>query len=141
MLINQGYQKISEIQASQTAINLFYATTSQNLKSFFQKNWLKISITGGIIILLILVFWTTIKRTRLKARLNNLDAQKEALDSLIKNLQSRYFKTKDISETEYAVKMERFKEMIRDIDRQIPMLREEMLKLNKSKQKKKTRKK
>ena len=51
----------------------------------------------------------------------------------MKKLQSGYFKTKNISETEYYSKTDRFKEMVRDIDRQIPLLKEQLISVEKEK--------
>ena len=57
--------------------------------------------------------------------------QKKALNTLIQNMQKSYFKTKKLSETEYTIKLKKFKELIRDIDRQIIVLKEEMFKVKK----------
>lgn len=58
-----------------------------------------------------------------------MQIQKGILSELIKKLQTNYFKDKKISETEYKVKLEAFKEMIRDLDRKIPLLREKLIKI------------
>ena len=64
-------------------------------------------------------------------KFNHLMTQKKALNTLIQNMQKSYFKTKKLSETEYTIKLKKFKELIRDIDRQIIVLKEEMFKVKK----------
>jgi len=132
-LINQGYTSISNIQASQTTLRLFYDTTSNNLKNFFQNNWLKILIILLVVVVVLIIFWRTIKRMRVNLKMNHFILEKATLTNLIKKMQIQYFKSKTISETEYKVKTERFKEMIRDIDRQIPLLKEELAKIDRNK--------
>ncbi|MEK6906891.1 MAG: hypothetical protein AABW81_04695 [Nanoarchaeota archaeon] len=128
-LIDNGYAKISEIQISQTTVNLFYQTTSNTIKKFFKENWLKIIIILGIVLTLLFLFRKAIMKIRIKSKLRDLKLQKETLNSLIKGLQYRYFKKQDIPEVEFHSKMVKFKEMILDIDRQIPLLSEEMMKV------------
>ncbi len=130
-LINKGYDKLSEVQSSQTTLRLFYSTTSKTLKKFFVDNWLKLIIGGIIIILFLLIFWKAISKIRIKMKFNNLVLQKNTLKELIKRLQYNYFKKGIVSEREYSTKLSKFEELIRDIDRQIPLLKEEMIKLNK----------
>jgi hypothetical protein len=139
-LIDQGYNKLSELQASQTTIKLFYETTSKTLKQFFVSNWDKLISANFyesvyfyclVIIVLLIIFWTTLKRLRLRSKIKHLLLQKATLNDLLKKLQLDYFKLKKISDMEYKVKTERFKEMIRDIDRQIPLLKESLAKIDK----------
>jgi glucose-6-phosphate isomerase len=59
--------------------------------------------------------------------------QKKALNTLIQNMQKSYFKTKKLSETEYTIKFIKFKELIRDIDRQIMVLKEDIFKTKRRK--------
>lgn len=130
-LIDKGYQSISDIQASQTAVKLFYDSTTNTLKKFFVDNWIKLSIILIIAVAALIISWTTIRKARIKSKINHLILEKATLNDLIKKMQYSYFKTMSLSETEYKVKTERFKEMIRDIDRQIPLLKEELVKLDK----------
>lgn len=128
-LVNLGYQRISEIQSSQTAVKLFYASTTQTIKNFFIKNWLKLLIAVVAIFLFLLIFWKTLSKIRLKMEFNSLIMQKKTLYELIKQIQLDYFKKKTLSESEFRTKLKKFEEMIRDIERQIPLIREDMMKL------------
>jgi len=128
-LINEGYTKLSEIQSQQTTFRLFYETTSKTLKNFMLNNWKKISITLIIIFVLLLIFWRAIRMAWINSRIRYLHVQREAINSLIKNLQKNYFGQGKISELEYKTKLKRYKELTLDIERQIPLLREELAKL------------
>lgn len=130
-LIDKGYAKISEIQSSQTALKLYYETTSKNLKKFFEDNWLKILLIVVAVVIALILSWATIKKLRIRSKLKNLNLQKITLNELIKKLQYNYFEVKKISENEFRVKLDHFKEMLRDIDRQIPLLREDLFKIDK----------
>ena len=68
-----------------------------------------------------------------RIKLNNLFIQKRAINKLLKNMQEGYFKTKKLSKSEYNIKLKKFKELIRDIDRQIMVLKEDMFKFEKKK--------
>jgi hypothetical protein len=136
-LIDEGYAKLSEVQSKQTTARLLYSATTRTLKNFIQTNW-KIILTFLVVIILILiVFQTAIRQYLIKKKINNLYIRKDTLNSLVKKLQNDYFKTKKISETEYHVKTDKFKEMIRDIDRQIPLLKEDLAKVSKADKKRK----
>jgi hypothetical protein len=132
-LINQGYDRISEIQSSQTALNSFYLATSSTIKNFFRENWLRILIILSLTLFFVLIFWNNLKKLRMRMKFNHLMTQKKALNTLIQNMQKSYFKTKKLSETEYTIKLKKFKELIRDIDRQIMVLKEEMFKTKRRK--------
>jgi hypothetical protein len=130
-LIKKGYDQISEIQSKQSAVNAVYLATSRTIKNFFIQNGLKIAIIGCIVFFLLIVFWNTLIKLRMRIRLNNLITQKNAIKGLIKEMQGTYFKSKKMSETEYKIKLKNYEKFIRDIDRQIMVLKEEMFKVNK----------
>ncbi len=127
-LIKDGYDRISEIQSSQTAIKLFYISTQKTIKNFLAKYGLKIVVIICISLIILLIFQDRLKKLKRKRKFNNLTIQKKAINHLIEDMQKSYFKTKKLSETEYNIKLKRFKEFIRDIDRQLMVLKEEMFK-------------
>jgi hypothetical protein len=134
-LIEIGYNKISEIQSSQTTLNAFYLTTTKSIKNFLAKNWLKIIVTIIVLSLLTLIFKNNLRKLRMRIKYNNLLTQKKALNKLIQKIQKSYFKTQNISEAEYKTKLKKFKELIRESDRQIMTLKEEIFKLKEKKEK------
>ncbi|PIZ83922.1 hypothetical protein COX97_00140 [Candidatus Pacearchaeota archaeon CG_4_10_14_0_2_um_filter_05_32_18] len=128
-LIKTGYERISEIQSSQTAINAFSNAISKTIKNFFIRNWLKLIIIFSIVLILLLIFWSSLKKLKVRLRFNLLITQKKSINNLLKEMQNNYFKTKKISEADYRIRLKKFKELIRDIDRQVMVLKEEMFKL------------
>jgi len=60
-LIDDGYNKISELESSQTAVNAVYSATSRTLKNFFREHGLKIAIFISIALFFLLIFWNTLK--------------------------------------------------------------------------------
>ena len=130
-LISQGYDQISEIQSSQTALNSFYNATSKTIKNFFINNWLKLLIIFSVAIVFILIFKTNLKKLKMRIKFNQLYTQKKAINNLLITIQKDYFKTRKMPEADYRVRIKKFKELIRDIDRQIMVLKEDLFKLNK----------
>lgn len=130
-LINQGYITLSNFESSQTALNVFYAATTKPIKDFFVKNWKILSAIIILIILLLIIFWKTIKKAVIQNKLNDMYARKSAIDKLVKKIQYDYFKKKTMSETEYNVKIKTFGDMTREIDRQLPEIREQLAKIDK----------
>ena len=130
-LISRGYDQISEIQSSQTALNSFYNATSKTIKNFFINNWLKLLIIFSVAIVFILIFKTNLKKLKMRIKFNQLYTQKKAINNLLITIQKDYFKTRKMPEADYRVRIKKFKELIRDIDRQIMVLKEDLFKLNK----------
>lgn len=132
-LIDVAYKKLSEVQSSQTALKLFYDTTTRSIKDFFKENWKTLSIGFIVIVILLVVFWKAFRRYLLSRKLNHLYIQKKSVEGLIKKIQFNYFETKKMSESEFSVKLSAFKEMIRNIDGQIPEVRESLARLDSQK--------
>ena len=128
ILIDGGYDRISEIQSKQTAINAVYEATTNTLKNFFINYWIEILVSLIVLILLFFIFRENLEKFMTKRKLDHLSAQKIAIALLIKRIQGEYFKTKKISSVEYKVKLKKFKEMVRDIDRQIMTIKEDEFK-------------
>ena len=132
-LVEKAYKKLSEIQSKNTAINAFRNVVSRSFKKIILDHWKVILAWIIIIIIVLIIFWKTLKRIKIQVQIRNLTIRKDALYALIKKLQSDYFKTKKISETEYFSKLEKFKDMIRNIDRKLPLLKEQLLRVDKKK--------
>jgi len=135
-LVEGGYERISDIQSSQTATRLFYSSVSGGVKDFFVNNWLTIIIVLAAAFVLFLIFRKSLREIMIRRKFNHLNAQKKAISGLMKKSQKGYFKTRKVSGAEYNIKLKRFKEMLRDIDRQLMVLKEEKFKVGRKKEKK-----
>lgn len=131
-LINSAYEEILKVKYENTSLKLFYASTTRGLGNFFKNN-LPFTMSIFVILLCILIFYkTAITRFELKRKLRRLELRRGSIRNLIKKAQKDYFKNGTISEADYAIRAENFGEMIRDIDRQIPLLKEEIMQLMKN---------
>jgi hypothetical protein len=130
-LIENGYGLLSEIQSSQATSNIFYDVTTRNLKKIFIENWKLILSILIILLILFFIFHRSITIWYSQRKLRHLQVKKHSVNLLIKNLQNSYFKKKDIPSSEYHVKLKVFKEMLIDIDRQIPLFKKKSSQLSK----------
>lgn len=132
-LIDEAYQEITVIKAENTRGALFYKATSQTLWTVFIKNWKPLTISIAAIILVYLLIRKRIWAQVYKSRLQSLQTRKNNLRELLKKTQKDYFQKGELSQSSYEIRVKNFGEMIRDIDRQIPLLNEEILKLSRRK--------
>lgn len=128
-LISKGYEKISELQSSQTTVKLFYKSTSQSIERFFTNYWLHLLISIVSLIVLFIFFKRSITLFIIRKKIRNLEFQKKNLNYLIKKSQKQYFANRSMSGLEYNIKIQKFEDMIRDINREIPLLKEEIAKI------------
>lgn len=131
-LIDEAYEEIVRVQADYTAINVFYKNVTANLKESLYKNW--IYFVSGFVLLIVLffVYKKTISQWIIKRKIRKLEIRKGTLKNLIKITQDEYFNSGKISDGIYNVKVKKFAELVRDIDRQIPLLEEQIYKIKNS---------
>lgn len=124
-LVEEAYVKISEEQALQTRFRAIYTAGTKTIFDFFKKRWKEIIFTATLIILVYFLARKRIALFLINRKINNLNFEKEVLGKLIKKAQYEYFHLQKIPEELYHIRIEKFGELIRDIDRQIPLLVEE----------------
>ncbi len=137
-LVEKAYNEITTVKSSYTALNIFYASTATGLKAFLMtknpilqiENWKFLSGLIILILFLLIIYRVQIRKMNLKKKLNRLMNRKKTIKELIMKTQKDYFQYGTIPEGEYGIKTKRFAELIRDIDRQIPLLQEEIAKLS-----------
>jgi hypothetical protein len=128
-LIDKGYQDITNIKTSSTTLNLFYRATSRSIKDFFIANW---TIVLGVLIILIIFFFVyqkTIAKWIIKRKISKLEFRKDTIKELIMKTQRDYFEKGSMSEGNYMIRTKKFAELVRDIERQIPLLREQLMRV------------
>lgn len=135
-LVDSAYNEIINVKSSYTAVNIFIDSTTKSFSKFFMKNWKSISTILVILIILFLVYRLRIMKYLLSRQIQNLELRKKTIKELIMKTQKDYFEFGKISEGEYNIKTKKFAELVRDIDRQIPLLREELVRLERTKVKK-----
>lgn len=132
-LIDNAYKEIGNIKASHTALKLFYKSTTRSLERFFQENWIYISSFIVILVILFIVYRKAIRKWQIKRKISKLEIRKATLRDLIMQAQRDYFQYGKISEGLYNIRTKKFAELIRDIDREIPLLKEELVRVEKEK--------
>ena len=127
-LAKEAYSKLIEIEGQQTALNLAYKTTTKTLKSFFINNWMTILIVLGVAIVFYIIIKNRLGYFLIKLKIKSLIKERDSLEALIKKTQVDYFEHGDMAESTYQIRIKKFSELMRDINRQIPLLKEELAK-------------
>ena len=127
-LVEETYEEISSAQEEYSRMNRFYVATTQNFLSFLKKNIYVFIFLIGFIFLAYVSYHARVKKYLIRRKLNNLRVRKESLKDLIGQTQRDYFQTGKISDSDYQVRSKNFAELIRDIDRQVPLLEESLIK-------------
>ena len=125
-IIDTCYEKISNAKATTTRVQAMYKATSQNIYNYIYINKINILVSIIILILFGLLTKSKIAKLNISKKLENLKKERQILKDLIKNAQNEYFQKGNLNETAYTIKVSKFSEMIRDINRQIPILTEEL---------------
>lgn len=123
-------KKIIEVEAEATTMNIFYKAVTRGIRQFLAENYIKIIIIFAVLLVLYIIYHVKIKKAIILKKIKKLEVEKDVLKDLIKKTQRDYFQEGKISEGIYNIRTKRFAELIRDLDRQIPLLREELEKLN-----------
>jgi hypothetical protein len=132
-LIDEAYEEIVEVKSKHTALNLFYSATSRTFKDFFIENWVYLSGGTGIIILFYMIYKSAITRMWIKRKIKNAELKKKTLKGLIQKAQRDYFEKGNLSSGDYGTKTKKFAELIREIDRDLPLLKEELIRTSNKK--------
>jgi len=130
-LIDEGYAEITKVRSEQTTLNLAYKVTTKKFQDFFKENWISLTIALVIIIILYIAYRTKVTEWLLKKKLNSLLLRRDTLKKLIGDTQREYFQTGSIAESDYRIRTKNFADLIRDIDRQIPLLQKELMNFSK----------
>ena len=124
--IEEAYEKISEEQALSIRVVAFFDATRKGILNFIAINW-QILLTALIILVIIAIFFKNeISRYLIKREIRRLDMEKKVILGLIKKLQRQYFELGTVPEVSYTSKLVKFEELIRDINRRIPLLKADL---------------
>ena len=128
-LVNKAYDEIVKVQSENTTLKLFYKSTARGIMNFIAGNWIILSslIIGGIV--LFVFYKKAIYHWIINRKISMLELRKQTLKKMIMQAQLDYFQHGKMSDGDYSVKTKKLAELIRDIDRQIPLLREELAKI------------
>ncbi len=131
-LIDQAYQEIIDVQSSQTTVKLFYDSTTRSIKRFFYENWKVISLVSGFVIFMLFFYKVKISKMIAQRKINKLEMRKKTIKELIMKTQKDYFEKGALSEGTYSIRTKKLGELVLDIERQIPLLQEELARLGRN---------
>ena len=120
--IEECYAKIIELQAAFTRVKAIYEASTKTIAGFFSRNYVTILIVLGVLLVLYIALRRRIYRAIIRRKIRKLELEKEILNDLIRKAQEEYFKKGAISEGNYRIRVTKFAELIRDINRQIPIM-------------------
>ncbi len=140
-LIEKTYDKISELEALQTKVKAFYEATTTGITHFVRSRWKEIASLILVIVIGYLTLHKKVEEILIKRKIKSLELRKKAIRKLIAKTQRDYFEKGKMSETTYHIRVKKYGELMRDVNRQILLLREELAKAKESKKLKKSSKK
>lgn len=143
-LVEKTYTEITDVRSAYTAVNLFYQATTRGIVSFLlatnkviyipgyveMKNWHFFLGLFVLILLFLLIYRVKIMKRIVEKKIEKLEIRRKTIKELVMQTQRDYFQFGKIPEGEYNIKTKRFAELVRDIDRQMPLLKEELVKLS-----------
>ncbi len=123
--INKAYDSISEAEAAHTqSAILVQATRSLGEKIILA--WKGLGIAAVVIAVSLYFGLNRSRRIITEGRLRHLELEKKILEDLIQRTQKTYFEKGTMAETSYHIRMKKYADLIRDINRQVPLLYEEL---------------
>lgn len=130
-LIDTAYKKISELEAVETKIKAIYDAGSRNIMGFLNERWKDIALAALAVAIIYLLTHTTVSAWFIKRKIRSLEMRRNSIKGLLSKAQKAYFEERSLGETSYYVRTKKYGELIRDINRQIPLLKEELAKKQK----------
>ncbi len=125
-LLDQAYDEVSRIKSDQTAITLAYSVATKGVGEFIKSNWIFLVSIVVLLLMFYLLYRTKISLWLLNRKMNSLLLRKDTLKKLMSEAQKDYFQSGKIPESEYRIKIKNFGELVRDIDRQVPLIQQDI---------------
>jgi len=126
VLIDKIYEKMSELEAIDTKLKAFYDVTSRSVTNFLKSHWKGISSSLILLIILFIITGHNIRLAIIKNKISNLSNRKMSIKKLIAKTQKEYFESGKLNESTYKARTTKYSELVRDINRQIPLLKEKL---------------
>lgn len=132
-LIDEAYEEIINLESSYTTFEILKRNSRNFLIRFFTYNWEIKLIIFTILAILYFVYRKRIWSKYIKSKMHRLELRRKTIKGMVRNTQKQYFEHGTLAEGIYNIKTKKFAELIRDIDRQLPILQEELTKLERNK--------
>jgi hypothetical protein len=125
--IDDARKKISELNSFNSRARAISTQLSKGLLNFIWTYKYIFLVIILVPLLIYLIFKKQIRKHKLNKRLKEYETQKTVLHNLIKKLQNDYFIDGNVPETSYTVKLQKYEELIRDVERKVAIVKEELL--------------
>ena len=135
-LTEETYIKISEMEATETKVRAFYGATSRTFTNFLKNNLRNILIGVIILIIISIIIYSPTKKALIEHQIKKLEQRADGIKSLIAESQKDFFDKQTLNESTFHVRIKKYGELLRDIHRQIPLLKEKLAYHNFKKRKK-----
>ncbi|MBT7706734.1 hypothetical protein HN747_04780 [archaeon] len=132
-LVEESYAAISEAQEKFTRESRFYTATTRNVTILLKEYGIYFGIFLIALFVIYLAYRVKIRRVLLNRKINGLRLRKKSIQLLMSKTQKEYFQSGKLSESDYQLRSKNFANLVRDIDRQIPLLEEKLIKSSKDK--------
>jgi len=127
--IQEANTKIGELKSFGVRAKTISLALQKGFILFFKTYKYIILAIILIPLLLYLVFRKYILRYFIKRKMRYLEFKKQVLFDLIKKTQKTYFMTNNMSETTFKIKIKQYNKFLEDINRQIAIENEELVKI------------
>ncbi|MFB6215978.1 MAG: hypothetical protein ABEJ72_03285, partial [Candidatus Aenigmatarchaeota archaeon] len=124
--IDQAYQEISEAQSTVTQAQAFASATRDKFQTFLANNWKRLLAAIVALSVFSYLLYKEYRIYTLKKKKQNLKQKREVIQDLTSEAQEEYFQENDMAESAYNTRTDKYGEMIRDINRQIPLIDEDL---------------
>ena len=129
-LIEETYEEISRVQEEFSRLNKFYAATSQSFKVLIFEYGKYLLVLLAVLAVLYFIYHVRVRKALINAKIKSLRLRKASLKNLMEKSQKDYFQKGNISEADYQLRSKNFATLVRDIDRQVPLLEEKLIKVD-----------
>lgn len=128
-IAQQAYESVSRAESETAHSKTLLESTRQTIENFLLENWKTIVSIVLVAALLAFIFQKHIRRHMAESKLRSLAGERAVLETMIQSLQADYFQRGKINELSYNIKTKKYGDLIRDINRQLPLLKEELKKI------------
>ncbi len=125
-LIEKTYDKISEMEATETKVKAFYAATSRTFKNFLEQYWINITVILIALISGAIILHRPISRLILYHKIQRAETRADSIKNLVAETQKDFFEKQTMDESTYHVRIKKYGELLRDVHRQVPLLKEKL---------------
>jgi len=121
-LLNQAADNLDEIERKET-LSKASESIFNKLKEAVIKNWMELTISAFIILLISLSAWWKVKKVLRVKKIRELENEIESLKKSIKHLQEKYFIRKTISRKNYDIGMSEYKKYLNNLMEELETLK------------------